>query len=859
MTHSDLYNINRELEKAMSQTAKSRLEDMINNGGEHSLEFSMFIKKTFESVYAHMKNNKPPFEIYYQQSAYTIAASLIHCIYKETPLRDIINGKKHGLKESLGWEIKLRSDYVTEARTELLDVINREHRRMFNQITNMIDSYPELDKLKQSTIYSFQGVITKKQHKDLEYMLMLMSEMEDDVYIKSIAPIMRLYVNHIQYCIEGYVGVVCNSTKGCRSDITSHMLSKYAIDDMVSNVLDTHSTYTADNLIDMLKDEWLTKYVINIINNLSCVECKNGEDYGEVGFVVVGTENTKEHLKSYISNESIIHPTSLPIVVKPLEWTEGKCEGGFHHIDAPFLPALEKHHELPSRTYLEGINRIQGTGFTVNKKLWELAKIIGYEEKIHKTKPRGWSKDRYRRDCESKRSKNRDMNRIMTIAEEYMQYSDYWFTMYGDFRGRGYYRQEYFSPQGQDLSKALQNFNVGYKIDKKALRWIRVNIANLAGKDDISYNERVKWVKRNEKKIRLAVNDPVPNIQFIMSADKPWQFLAACIDYVEYLDNPETHLSRLPVGMDGKCNGTQHWCAMLKDLVGGAKVALTDSDKPSDLYSEVLEKLLGLLDVTVAKKPSGDPDSPEYIKAVSRYSWALHWKDSSGLKRKLVKTPTMTTTYAAGKKAFRGYVANYCTDNGIIFDENPLEQKRHVNFMVDEIIKAIDLTVSVKGGMRFVQDVVSNIDEVHFITPLGFHVYMEPKRSFKREFKVRVDGRVRQVTFAYKGKMADNLAIHTGIAPNFVHSMDATHMLMTVLACPHITHWMMIHDQFSCHACFVEDMQRAIRETFVKLYGDCDQLIRFREQMGKTEDDVKLPKYGDLILTDVLKSKYFFS
>lgn len=859
MIKSDLYEKNRELELAMSQTAKSRLEDMINNGGEHSLEFSMFIKKTFEQVYHHIKDNKPPFDVYLQQSAYTIAASLIHCVYKETPLRDIINGRKNGLKESLGWKVELDGDYVATARDDLVDAINREHRKMFNLITNIIDAYPQLDKLKSSTIYGYQGIITKKQHSDLEFFLIQLIDLHDDEYIESIAPLLRLYVNHIQHCSDSYVGVVCNSLKGCRTDISNRLLSKYTVNDMVEDIFSMYSTYSSHNIEDMLIDEWFTNYILDVIDNVRCVECRNGDDYGEVGFVVSGTDEVKEQLAEYIKKESIVHPTSLPILIKPLEWTMGDTEGGFHHIRTPFLPTRESYHQLPYKTYLDGINKIQGTGFTVNAKLWEFAKLIGYTDAIHKTKPRGWSKDRYRRDCESKKSKNRDMNRIMDIAKDYMEYPDYWFTMYGDFRGRGYYRQEYFSPQGQDLSKALQNFNVGYRVDKKALKWIRVNLANLGGKDDISYKERVKWVKRNESKIREAVSDPEGSKEFIMSADKPWQFLAACIDYVEYLENPDTHLSRLPVGMDGKCNGTQHWCAMLKDLIGGAKVALTDSDKPSDLYSEVLVNLISTLDVTIAKTVVGDPESAEYTKAMNNKEWSLHWKDSAGLKRKLVKTPTMTTTYAAGKKAFRGYVTNYCVDNGIIFSEDPIIQKRHVNFMVDEIIKAIDMTVSVKGGMRFVQDVVTGIDEVHFETPIGFHVYMSPKRTFNREFKVRVDGRVRKVTFAYEGDSADNLAIHTGIAPNFVHSMDATHMLMVVNDCPHITHWMMIHDQFSCHACFVDDMQKSIRKTFVKLYGETDQLERFRTQLGKTEDDVKLPTYGDLDITSVLKSKYFFS
>jgi len=334
-------------------------------------------------------------------------------------------------------------------------------------------------------------------------------------------------------------------------------------------------------------------------------------------------------------------------------------------------------------------------------------------------------------------------------------------------------------------------------------------------------------------------NNPAKHKKYIMKADKPFQFLAACIEYRNYLNDPDNFVSRLPVAMDGVCNGTQHWCAMLRDKVGGELVALLNSSVPSDLYTKVLEKLKIIVSSHGTDKSKA-------------------WESSGAMTRKLVKTPTMTITYAAGKPAFMGHVRNYCIDNGHSFSDDKVEQNRYVDYMVDNIIEAIDSTVSARSGMKFVQDCVDGKLSVEWPTPIGFYPYMQPMRYFKREFKVMVNGRVRMVTFSFKSDKVDKMSIGTGIAPNFVHSMDATHMLLTVNSLPEVNSWMMVHDSYATLATDVKKMQKAIREQFVSLYKE-DRLKEFALYQGLKEGEFELPKYGDLDINDIKKSKYFFS
>ena len=123
----------------------------------------------------------------------------------------------------------------------------------------------------------------------------------------------------------------------------------------------------------------------------------------------------------------------------------------------------------------------------------------------------------------------------------------------------------------------------------------------------------------------------------------------------------------------------------------------------------------------------------------------------------------------------------------------------------------------------------------------------------------------------------------SGFAPNFVHSLDASHMMMTALACSKqgIT-FASVHDSFWTHASMVDDMQKIIRREFVSLHEN-DILGKLRSEFNETYRDRYVPvlkfdqkgrkikgwkKFhlhkitdirGKLKLENVVDSEYFFS
>lgn len=114
-----------------------------------------------------------------------------------------------------------------------------------------------------------------------------------------------------------------------------------------------------------------------------------------------------------------------------------------------------------------------------------------------------------------------------------------------------------------------------------------------------------------------------------LSADKPWQFLAACFELEQALklEDPTQYESCLPLHQDGSCNGLQHYAALGGDVEGATAVNLVPADKPDDIYSQVSRRVQVLVDQGCEK---GVPEALLMKKKINR---------------KLVKQTVMTNTY----------------------------------------------------------------------------------------------------------------------------------------------------------------------------------------------------------------------
>ena len=127
-----------------------------------------------------------------------------------------------------------------------------------------------------------------------------------------------------------------------------------------------------------------------------------------------------------------------------------------------------------------------------------------------------------------------------------------------DFRGRIYAKPQFLNPQGSKLAKGLLTFATGKPLGERGVFWLAVHTANCFGYDKASLEDRVKWVKDNERMILDCACEPI-EFQEWTKADSPWEFLAACMEWSNYLTHGEGYICALPISVDGKCNGLAHW------------------------------------------------------------------------------------------------------------------------------------------------------------------------------------------------------------------------------------------------------------------------------------------------------------
>jgi len=427
-----------------------------------------------------------------------------------------------------------------------------------------------------------------------------------------------------------------------------------------------------------------------------------------------------------------------------------------------------------------------------------------------------------------------------------------WFPHSLDFRGRVYPLTTGMAPQGDDLGKAMLQFAEGKPLGESGGFWLAVHIANLFGEDKQSFDDRVQWVLDNSEWLEDSAKNPLDGYRFWTQADDPWCALAACMEWHGFQRDGPEFLSHLPIHMDGTCSGIQHFSAMLKDEEGGSAVNLRPHDKPSDIYTEVLNVTKDLL----AK-------NPEPLAKV--------WLDK--IDRKIVKRPCMTFAYSVTSAGIRGQIVDEMrkrTNNGqFLSGHDNWKAGQFLAPIVEEAIRSVVKRAA--EAMDWLKGVAEQYNDegipTSWVTPLGFPVQQPYRKSVGKRLLVWFDGVRLKLTLKVTGTKIDTRKQISSVAPNFVHSMDATHLMMVVnrMADEGVTDsFAMIHDSFGVHACDVDEMQFIIREEFIKLYGE-DILVKTYQSTllampgDKWKGVPTPPEAGNLNLEEVRDADFFFA
>ena len=134
------------------------------------------------------------------------------------------------------------------------------------------------------------------------------------------------------------------------------------------------------------------------------------------------------------------------------------------------------------------------------------------------------------------------------------------------------------------------------------------------------------------------------------------------------------------------------------------------------------------------------------------------------------------------------------------------------------------------------------------------------------EMKTTSSGRMQATMLKPSGELDVNKQA-SAMAPNFIHSMDATALRMTLNACTEvgITDFAAVHDSYGTHVENYSEMNRILREQFVKMYTETDplaDLLAMAKHSLSPEEAAKLPdlpKRGTLDLELVKDAEFFFA
>lgn len=465
----------------------------------------------------------------------------------------------------------------------------------------------------------------------------------------------------------------------------------------------------------------------------------------------------------------------------------------------------------------------------------------------------------------------------------------FYFVYTVDYRGRIYSNGGVMNPQGSDLDKYIMRAHEGAKLrqglDSEGNVFPDVYEFKAAatakyGFDKVSLRDRVKWFDEHEQEIIATGEAPFENLEFLLKSDHVISFYAFCEEYARFVKDPENFVTKLPCPLDGTCSGLQHISAIMRDAEAGRMVNLCENgldDAPNDIYKHAVAKVKEILEAI-----AGDDSKKRVVKEVkgekivtNEQKLAQTWLAREVFNRNLTKKTTMTLSYnctfSSCVKNVKAFIEE--TQPAIASSKNGFKE---IAFLAEVVWSALHgseeygIEGAVQRGLELLEywkqicastmkkQNSDNVDykALTFKTPTGFRVVQVAQETKSVQVSTSL-GRNAKVSFVKKTNKANVKSHVNKIVANGIHSLDASHLVMT---CVNFTNkndvfQSYIHDSFATLAPFVGKMRSSLQQSYVELYSE-DQ----RNLVGNGSDfDIEAPELGDYDIEEVLDSVNFFS
>jgi len=444
-----------------------------------------------------------------------------------------------------------------------------------------------------------------------------------------------------------------------------------------------------------------------------------------------------------------------------------------------------------------------------------------------------------------------------------------------DFRGRAYPIPPHLNQMGADNARGLLLFEQGKALGESGLKWLKVHLANVCGYDKASLTDRAQYAEDHMADIRDSVQNPLDGRRWWLEAEDPWQCLATCHELVNAMDsgNPLTYVSHLPIHQDGTCNGLQHYAALGGDIAGARQVNLEPGDRPADVYTGVAELVKAEIQQDAE---AGDPLARILNGRVTR---------------KIVKQTVMTNVYGV---TFRGAIEQvrkqlkeYLPDlkdskepdlnvQAPIYIARKIfkglgklfEGAHNIQYWFGDCANRITNSISFAQLEQFSEQKLGNparkVDKrikrhvglaergtvqaddfrstVVWTTPLKLPV-VQPYRVSKTQM-IKTHMSHMHLVAPDVTDSVDKRKQLQAFPPNFIHSLDATHMMLSALkAHEQGLVFSAVHDSFWTHAADIDTLNLLLRDAFIRMHSE--------DIIGRLAAEFKMRYKGHIYLAKV--------
>lgn len=453
----------------------------------------------------------------------------------------------------------------------------------------------------------------------------------------------------------------------------------------------------------------------------------------------------------------------------------------------------------------------------------------------------------------------------INLAKEFSKYEHFYFSYSIDFRGRLYPIQQILNPQSNSNVKALLEFATPVIPTQQGLYWLRIAVANSAGQDKLTFEERIQWVSDNFIDIAESASAPLSKASFWSSLDEPLMFLSACKALTDGLRGLPVHF---PVALDATCSGIQIYSGLLLDKEGAEAVNVVHKSgqtRPNDIYQQVADLVNKYLSLGEYPKKISFNDSEGTYRVASTEIEArsLEGKVHRGLvKRNVMTQPYSVTMHGMFDQLRELFDASEA--NGDVFWRG--EKWIAIRLLV--LLNSRAISEVVKGasiGQQYIKELAREINlenkPLQWETPIfKFPVIQTQTKNKMRRIKCALG----KIKFLQSTTDMDKKRQSNAIAPNLIHSLDAVLMYLTVerLLISGCESFNLIHDSFSVPCNEVDQLNKCVRDSYVELFeGDPleDWYKQMQMQVSKILTTPNKVIVGDLDLGQVKASTYIFN